>query len=164
MPFEIVLGDAPPRAVDVARHGTDATVFVDERPHRCSLHLAGDAYEVRVDDRTEAVWIAVRGDTVFVHAFGRSWELNVIDPSERARAAAEESDVVTAPMPGTVVTVAVEPGHPVTAGQPLVVIESMKMQSEITATRDGVVDRVPFQPGETFDRGATLVALVAEEA
>jgi len=58
-----------------------------------------------------------------------------------------------------VITVAVEPGEAVTAGQPLVIIESMKMQSEIVAWRDGVVERVHLQVGETFDRGAGLVEL-----
>lgn len=162
MSYEIILGDAPPRAVDVSRHGADATVFIDGRPHRCSLHLAGDVYEIRVDDRSEPVWIAVRGDLVFVHAMGRTFELTVVDPVERARAA-EEGDAISAPMPGTVVTVAVGPGDAVTAGQPLVVIESMKMQTEITAPRDGVVETVPFAVGDTFDRGATLIALAAEE-
>jgi biotin carboxyl carrier protein len=49
----------------------------------------------------------------------------------------------------------------VTVGQPLVVIESMKMQSEIVAWRDGVVERVHLQVGDTFDRGAGLVRLEA---
>ena len=62
-----------------------------------------------------------------------------------ARGRRPGDDVAAAPMPGTVVTIAVEPGQ---AGRPrasaLVVIESMKMQSEIVATRDGVVEqRVP---------------------
>lgn len=164
MGYEIALGDAAPRAVEVSRHGDEATVFIDGRPHRCSMHLAGDAMEVRVDDRTEPVWVAVRGDTVFVHAFGRAFELTVIDPVERARAAGEHGDTLTAPMPGTVVRVPVAPGEAVTAGQVLIVIESMKMQSEIVAPRDGVVAGVAFEAGETFDRGAGLVSLVPEEA
>ncbi len=162
MSLEIALGDGDPRPVDVARHGTEATVFIDGRPHRCSLHLAGDGYELRLDDRTERVWIAVRGDAVYVHAFGRAWQLVVIDPIERARAAVDQVDVASAPMPGTVVTVAVQLGEHVHLGQPLVVIESMKMQSEIVASRDGVVDRIFLQVGETFDRGAALVALAPE--
>jgi biotin carboxyl carrier protein len=160
--LEISLGDGDPQPVDVARHGTEATVFIDGRPHRCSLHLAGDGYELRLDDRTEPVWIAVHGDAVYVHAFGRAWELAVIDPVERARAGAEHADIASAPMPGTVVDVAVQSGEHVHVGQPLVVIESMKMQSEIVASRDGVVDRVFLQVGETFDRGAALVALAPE--
>ena len=163
MSLEIAVGDSAPRPVDVARHGEEATVFIDGRLHRCSLHLAGDAYELRCDDRTERVWLAVQGDLVFVHAFGRAWELTVVDPVERARAAAVQADLAIAPMPGTVVKVAVEAGDQVSSGQPLVVIESMKMQSEIIATRDGVVDRVFLDVGENFDRGAALVALAPED-
>ena len=166
MPLEIALSDGAARPVDVARHGDEATVFIDGRPHRCSLHLAGDAYDLRCDDRVERVWIAVQGDSVFVHAFGRAWELTVVAPIERARADAEQADLATAPMPGTVVKVAVEAGDHVSVGQPLVVIESMKMQSEIVAWRDGVVERVHLQVGDSFDRGAGLVGLepAAEEA
>jgi biotin carboxyl carrier protein len=40
------------------------------------------------------------------------------------------------------------------------VIESMKMHTEIAAPRDGVVDRVPVELGETFDQGAALVTLL----
>jgi len=161
--FEIGLGQGTPHAVEVSRHGDEATVFVDGRSHRCSLRLMGDAHQLRVDDRVEPVWLALQGDTVFAHAFGRSWQLTVVDPVERERRGAEQADVATAPMPGTVVTVAVEAGDAVALGQPLVVIESMKMQSEIVATRDGVVDRVLLQVGDTFDRGAGLVALVPEQ-
>jgi biotin carboxyl carrier protein len=69
-------------------------------------------------------------------------------------------------MPGTVITIAVRAGELVTIGQPLVVIESMKMLSEIVAWRDGIVDRVHLQVGDTFDRGAGLIGLApeAEEA
>jgi 3-methylcrotonyl-CoA carboxylase alpha subunit len=96
-----------------------------------------------------------------VHAFGRSWSLSLIDPAERAQGAADSEDVATAPMPGTVITVAVKTGESVAEGQQLVVIESMKMQSEIVALRDGVVENVYLAVGDTFDRGDPLVALAA---
>ena len=66
-------------------------------------------------------------------------------------------------MPGTVIIVAVEAGQEVAQGEQLVVIESMKMQSEIVATRDGVVDKVFLAVGDTFERGAPLVSLAPED-
>lgn len=142
-----------------------AAIWIEGKEHRALLRPVGRAYEVSVDDRTEPIWLVVDHDTVFIHAFGRSWNALVIDPAERSAMAGEQEDVVTAPMPGTVITVAVTPGDAVTTGQPLVVIESMKMQSEIVAWRDGVVERVHLQVGDTFDRGAGLVELEpAEEA
>jgi biotin carboxyl carrier protein len=143
-----------------------AHIWIDGKEHRALLRPVGRAFEVSVDDRTEPIWLVVDHDTVFIHAFGRSWRTEVVDSAERAAADSDQADVVMAPMPGTVINVAVQPGESVTTGQPLVVIESMKMQSEIVAWRDGVVERVHLQVGDTFDRGAGLVELepLAEEA
>ena len=121
--------------------------------------MAPEPSRLTVDTVTEPVWTAVDGDTVWVHAFGRAWELSVLDPRQRALGGDVSDDVSTAPMPGTVITVAVQAGEAVGAGERLVVIESMKMQSEIVAMRDGVVDRVFVAVGDTFDRGAPLVGL-----
>jgi 3-methylcrotonyl-CoA carboxylase alpha subunit len=162
--FEISLDDAPARTVDVSRHGGRATVTIDGREYHGSLRPAGDGYELTLEDRTEPLWIVVEGDRVHLHAFGRAWTATLVDPIERARGGGAVGDTVTAPMPGTIVSVAVAAGDAVSQGQPLVVIESMKMQSELLAERDGTVARVFHTVGENFDRGAPLVALEPEDA
>ena len=58
---------------------------------------------------------------------------------------------------------AVGTGDVVAEGEVLAVIERMKMQTEIKAPRAGVVDRVPVAVGDSFDQGAALVVLRAEE-
>jgi acetyl-CoA/propionyl-CoA carboxylase biotin carboxyl carrier protein len=67
-----------------------------------------------------------------------------------------------APMPGTVVQLRVEPGATVSAGETLVVLESMKMEIAITAPRDGTVAEVLVAAGDQVDRGATLIELAEE--
>ncbi len=62
-------------------------------------------------------------------------------------------------MPGMVVTVSVKPGQAVKAGDPLVSIEAMKMETQIRADRDGTVRAVHVQSGET-DRRARSAARV----
>ena len=64
-----------------------------------------------------------------------------------------------APMPGLVVRVNVQPGDLVQAGQPLVVMEAMKMENELRSTSGGVVKAVRVQPGAAVEKGATLVEL-----
>ncbi len=140
------------------------SIWIDGREYPCQLRPVGHGYEVTLDERTEPIWLVVDHDTVFIHAFGRSWATEVVDPAEKSAMEGNRGDTAEAPMPGTVIAIAVAAGDAVTAGQPLMTIESMKMQSEIVATRDGVVDRVPFQVGDTFDRGASLVLLQPEEA
>ena len=160
MSLQVAIGNGGPRDVSVTRAENHyASIWIDGIRHRALLRPVGRAYEVSLDDRTERIWLFVDHDTVYVHAFGRSWRTEVLDPAERSAMGTEQVDTATAPMPGMVVTVAVSPGDAVTTGQPLVVIESMKMQSEIVAWRDGVVGRVHLGVGETFDRGAGLVEL-----
>lgn len=149
--------------VAVSRRGTDATLWIDGRSYEADLHRVGRAYELSLGDRVEKVWLAVDHDTVYVHAFGRAFALEVFDPVERALEASVGEDTVTAPMPGTVVSIAVAEGEEVHTGQVLVTIESMKMQSEMTASRDGRVERVHRQVGETFDRGDALISLEPED-
>jgi acetyl-CoA/propionyl-CoA carboxylase, biotin carboxylase, biotin carboxyl carrier protein len=69
-----------------------------------------------------------------------------------------------APMPGTVVQLRVEAGATVTAGETLVVMESMKMEISIQSPRDGVIETVLVAVGDQVDRGATLIELTEEEA
>ncbi|MBI3899152.1 MAG: pyruvate carboxylase [Gammaproteobacteria bacterium] len=66
---------------------------------------------------------------------------------------------VGAPMPGMVVTVAVKAGQRVHAGDPLVSIEAMKMETMVRATRDGVVKHVYVKPGKTIVAKDLLVEL-----
>ncbi|HEY2166876.1 MAG TPA: acetyl-CoA carboxylase biotin carboxyl carrier protein subunit, partial [Jatrophihabitantaceae bacterium] len=59
-------------------------------------------------------------------------------------------------MPGSVVRVAVRVGDTVTAGQPMLWLEAMKMQHQIDAPADGVVSELPAEIGRQVDVGAVL--------
>ena len=76
-----------------------------------------------------------------------------------APAGAAGSVVVSAPMPGTVVNVVVSAGQSVKAGDDLVFIEAMKMETPVKAPQDGVVATVDVAKGESVDSGKTLVTL-----
>ncbi len=64
---------------------------------------------------------------------------------------------VKAPIPGLVTRVMVSQGDRVEAGQPLLVLEAMKMENEITAPRAGVVSTLNVSPGRSVNLGETLV-------
>ena len=152
-------------SVTLARRAESATLNHGGRDHRCALQdLGAGEFRLAVDGKTHRVWVVAHRGHAWVHAFGRAWELEVVDPVARAQRGAHGGDAVaTAPMPGTVVKIMVAAGDSVRKGQPLLVIESMKMQTEIAARRDGTVERVFVAENQTFDRGARLVALAAEE-
>ena len=146
-------------------HGQKASrVWRDTKAHASSLKRAGDGWTVDVDGLSAEMTIVAHKEEVLIHAFGRTWRVAVIDPAERALGAGEQSDVAMAPMPGVAISVMVKPGDVVVDGQPMVIIESMKMQTEICASRAGTVDQVNVRVGETFPQKAPLVTLVPVKA
>jgi biotin carboxyl carrier protein len=66
---------------------------------------------------------------------------------------------VIAPMPGKVVRLLVKPGDTVTARQPVVVVEAMKMENELRAGREGVVTEVHAREGLSVEAGTLLVVI-----
>jgi biotin carboxyl carrier protein len=74
--------------------------------------------------------------------------------------AAPGAAVVTAPIPGVVVEVSVQPGDTVSAGQPLLAIEAMKMKNVIRATRAGAVAHVHVAVGQTVRHREALLDYV----
>jgi len=71
--------------------------------------------------------------------------------------------VLQAPMPGLVLDIKVSPGDRVQVGTPLVIMEAMKMQNELTSEIDGVVREVHTTPRTAVESGARLMEIVAED-
>jgi acetyl/propionyl-CoA carboxylase alpha subunit len=122
--------------------GRSHTLVANRRDRQLwELDLDGDRYEVAVvDERTRAIQ-AMTGQGV----------------------AAKGPRPVLAPMPGLVVRVSVEPGDRVRAGQSVVIIEAMKMENDLKAESDGVVERVSAVAGQAVEKGAVLVEFREEE-
>lgn len=142
---------------------------IGERAIACALRpIAGrrGAFVLEAAGQTVAVRIAVDEDATFVHLRGRTYEVRRADPADAvaAGAAGAASDHVLAPMPGVVVSLAVRPGEAVAQGAPLVVIESMKLETTLKAPRDGVVETVAHGVGDSFALRDVLVTLAPQEA
>jgi len=80
-------------------------------------------------------------------------------PAPAGRQAAGNGEKVTAPLPGTVVSIAVAPGQTVKTGSVLLVLEAMKMRNEIASPRDGKVLEVAVSQGATVGVGDLLLTL-----
>ena len=76
-----------------------------------------------------------------------------------AAAPAGSGEAVAAPMPGTILKVNVTAGQAVKSGDTVCVLEAMKMENEIKAPRDGVVNTVAVQKGASVNTGDALVYL-----
>jgi biotin carboxyl carrier protein len=149
-------------AAELLPTGGGGRIWVDQAGYDAKLTMQPDGSALLLlNGREFPVHVACDGDTAFVHAFGRSWEVSMEGGAKVA--AGSKDDVITAPMPGMVIDMRVKAGDRVAKGQAMLVIESMKMQTEILAGRTGVVAEVPFAAGDAFGKGAPLVRLEKEE-
>jgi biotin carboxyl carrier protein len=157
-PLLVDVVELPSGALDVQIDGR--TVDVDV------LALsAGGQLSVRVDGRV--VDLTTEGTPPEIGAIASGHRSYVRVESERMRAAdqakrgrgGESEKVVKSPMPGRVLKVLVAKGAQVEAGQPLLVIEAMKMENEIRAKVACVVHEIHVEPGATVEGNAKLLTL-----
>lgn len=104
------------------------------------------------------------GETITLFVGGDTFVLRLPDALAMAHSDEAAQDELTAPMPGIVKLIHVSAGDVVSKGQPLAVMEAMKMEMTLAASRDGVVEAVLIAPGEQVSAGAILVVLNPESA
>ena len=150
--------------------GHDGSRFVLNTPTgavACQLDPTGlpGGYKLRAKGVVRELRLAVGPEATFVHTDGRTYEVGRVDPAERLAGSdgGASDDRLVAPMPGVVVSVAVKPGDAVKEGQPLLVIESMKLETTLVAPRSGVVAEMPFAVGDSFGLKDILAQLAPEE-
>ena len=122
------------------------------------LAAGGDRLDLAFGDRRVRAHVARDGERTHVHLLGDAWIAERAESARRARGAlgAHEGDV-QATMPGQVRAVLAEVGQAVSRGDTLVVLEAMKMELRLRASRDGRVERIACQVGDVVERGQVLV-------
>jgi propionyl-CoA carboxylase alpha chain len=141
--------------------GDTVRASVNDAPLDALIHAAAPD---RVDMETGGIRRVYRvnqvGADAYVDAGDGSTALSEVprfgDPTKLAPAGS-----LLAPMPGLVLRVLVEPGARVTAGQPLLVLEAMKMEQTVSAPADGVVAELRAKAGEQVTTGQVLAVLEA---
>lgn len=121
-----------------------------------SLLVDGRSYEVRVVQTAGGIEVTHHGTTLPVEV--RHPLEKLVQSSLRAGGGAG-GETILAPMPGVVVALRVKPGDRVGPGQPVAVVEAMKMQNDLLAQRGGVVSEVLVAERTTVGAGQVLMRL-----
>jgi biotin carboxyl carrier protein len=169
MRFHIDVGGRT-REVEVTPAGEGFAISVDRRRfHVDAARIDATTLSLVVDSVFSHEVVIVRGAlnpaphvTVRVGALDIAVGVNLrrrAGASGARAAAGSGPQRVIAPMPGKIVRLPVSAGDRVSAGQPVVVVEAMKMENELRASRDGTVADVPAREGASVEAGALLVVI-----
>ena len=155
--------------VDVVERLGELKIAVNGKPLDLAYEEVDALGQVALLCDGKSYGVSIEGDMnkASVVIAGHLYAVEIEDERERAahaaeRAASKGGGVVKAVMPGIVVKLLVKEGDAVEAGQPLLILEAMKMQNEIAAPSAGKVKTLHVREREAVAGGAKLVTLVAE--
>ena len=138
------------------------------------IKVGDNWYEVEVGELTQSpVQVTVEGETFLVEVEGlptapaprtrrgRTQTPGIIvpPPPTRGSSASASDNIILSPLSGRVISILVRPGESVIAGQEVCVVEAMKMEQSIRATRDGIVKEIMIQPMEPVRTNDPLIEL-----
>lgn len=166
---------------EIEVNGTLRTVAVErlpDGPHRFRVSFDGAGHlvdAVRVEDDTLSIIFPGEGHAsheigfaegptpgeldVYLHSGTLKAVVNGRRRRRGAQLAASGVQRIVAPMPGKVLRVFAAPGQAVAARQPLVVVEAMKMENELSSPKAGVVKEVVVTEGTSVEAGRLLVVV-----
>jgi biotin carboxyl carrier protein len=125
--------------------------------------IAPGVWSVLLGSRSVTVSIEQNANELEVWVRGRHYAVSIADPRDRPATQSKRTSAgpmeVRALMPGKVVSVLVENGAKVQAGQGLIVVEAMKMQNETKSSKDGVVSAIYVAAGSTVAAGEKLMVV-----
>jgi 3-methylcrotonyl-CoA carboxylase alpha subunit len=156
-------GDPPPDCLFSVSTG-DAHTSAVEGIVLAPEPQAQGSLAVQVDDRRHRGHAVFEGEVLHLFTVERHLRLRYVDRLLHAGDAAEEGGRLTAPMPGKVISVLVRAGQRVAKGQPLLVMEAMKMEHTIAAPVDGEVRLLHYAVGDQVPEGEVLVAIESSAA
>ena len=172
MELELKVNNRNAVVKEVKREGNVMTIAVDDELYEVdivkvsnqefSILYKGKSFNIEVIESLEPKHFNV--NTLYY-----KFDVEVVDNESRYRQSRMQSkqihndNTIRSPMPGKVVRVFVKPGDIVVAGQPLIVLSAMKMESEFKAGKGGTVREVHVKEGDTVDNSQLLVVIDDEK-
>ncbi|WP_373533177.1 biotin/lipoyl-containing protein [Vampirovibrio sp.] len=153
-----------PKQLDCQLAGQQFSITLDGVVHsgQVSVTAPGEGW-LHYQGRILPFYLTQKQDTLSIWLSGKTYHLDLVNAASRRAggqsAAAVSDGAIKAPMPGTVLKVLVKPGDSVEANQPLIIMESMKMEMTLSAPKTGKVEQVHCQENQLVDMGAILVTL-----
>lgn len=167
MSYEIKINDRLAEIEILSREGTKMQISIDKRIYEIDIaEVERGVYSILLDNRSFNVEL-VEGKTAksyTVNTLYDTFDVEIVDAESkylmnRKKDDGEDENVISSPMPGKVVKVLVKEGDAVKAGQTVVVVSAMKMESEYKVKQDRVVKRVLVKEGDTVNGDQPMVII-----
>ena len=161
--------DKESHQIQIEETGDSMVARIDDRSYQLSARLGGGGKYILINDGSVydcfVEKIATPPESVKVHVRNRTFDTTIGDPRRLSAALGPSGHTgdgtaqISSPMAGKVVRVLVEQGASVVAGDPIVVVEAMKMQNEMKSPVNGIVKELRTNEGATVNAGEVLAVI-----
>lgn len=165
--LEIQLGERVAKLELVSREGNNLAISIDGRILTPDIIMVErGVYSIILEGRSYNVELIESGSPkrYSVNTIFRSFEAEVLDAESkylksRKRVDDLEENTISSPMPGKVVRILVKPGDRVKAGETVVIVSAMKMESEYKVRKDRLIKEVKVKEGDTVSANQPLIVI-----
>jgi biotin carboxyl carrier protein len=154
--------------IEIKRDGEKVFAWVDDREYNLEAsEVEPNVYLLKKENKIYEIFVSPqtnKNKPWQVKVKNQEFEINLSDP-KRLRgtgASAEQADGIAeirTAMPGKLVRVLVQVGAEIKQGEPVLVVEAMKMQNEMKSPKDGIVKEIHFAEGATVNAGDVLAII-----
>ena len=165
MSYEININDQTKKIELLNRDGNNVKVALDGKKYDADIVMVErGVYSLIIDGTSYNVELFEDGSSkkYVVNTLYESFDVEIIDAESkylksRQKDDGEDSDVISTPMPGKVVKIPVKAGDQVKAGDTVIIISAMKMESEYKVKKDRIIKDILVKEGDTVDGHQPLI-------
>jgi biotin carboxyl carrier protein len=166
MSTEIKINDRTALVEVLSREGDKVRISIDGKKYDADIVMVEEGvFSILIDNKSHNIEL-IRNDNknYVVNTYARSYDVEIVDAESkylksRKRDDAQEDSVISSPMPGKVVKILVKEGDKVKAGDTVVIISAMKMESEYKVKKDRVIREIKVKEGDTVQANQPLVVI-----
>ena len=166
MSTEIKINDRTAQVEILSRDGNKVRISIDGKKYDADVVMVEKGvYSILLDNRSHNIELIRTGNKNYLlNTYSKSYDIEIIDAEtkylkSRRRDDSQEEAVISSPMPGKVVKILVKVGDQVKAGDTVVIVSAMKMESEYKVKKDRIIKDIKVKEGDTIKANQPLVII-----
>jgi len=166
MSTEININDRNALVEVLSREGDKVMISIDGKKYDADVVMVEEGvYSIIIDNKSHNIEL-IRTDNknYKVNTYSKSYNVEIVDAESkylksRRRDDGQEEAVISSPMPGKIVKILVKVGDKVKAGDTVIIVSAMKMESEYKVKKDRIIKEIKVKEGDTIQAEQALVVI-----
>ena len=166
MSTEININDRNALVEVLSREGDKVRISIDGKKYDADVVMVEEGvYSIIIDNKSHNIEL-IRTDNknYKVNTYSKSYDVEIVDAESkylksRRRDDGDEEAVMSSPMPGKIVKILVKVGDKVKAGDTVIIVSAMKMESEYKVKKDRIIKDIKVKEGDTIQADQPLVVI-----